>query len=125
MAGHWALFGGMVERHETPEAALLRELREELRFTPPQAPAFFSQIAFDLGFARHGLQRKLFFDVPVSEDAVRAMTLSEGQAMQFFTPASLLCEERVVPWDLYAVVLYARRAALTAALRRPPARSIE
>lgn len=122
MRGHWSLFGGVVEKGEDPASALLRELREELDFTPAHPPVFFSQLVFDLHFAGRGLHRKIFFEVPTSDDAIERMRLGEGQGMALFTREALLRELRVTPWDLYGVTLHARRSSITAALQIAPAR---
>jgi 8-oxo-dGTP diphosphatase len=38
--GHWGFFGGHIDPGETPEEALLRELGEEISYTPPWVSEF-------------------------------------------------------------------------------------
>jgi hypothetical protein len=58
-----------------------------------------------------------FFLVPIEERDVAAMVLGEGAAMRLFAGAELAAQPKVAPWDLAAVLMHARRAALFA--RRP------
>jgi 8-oxo-dGTP pyrophosphatase MutT (NUDIX family) len=118
MRGHWGLFGGVIEEGEDPSAALIRELREELDFAPDRLDTPFSQLIFDLGFAGRGIDRKIFFAVPIVEEAVARMRLGEGQRMALFRLEELLREPRVTPWDLYGVLLHHRRVSVASALRR-------
>jgi 8-oxo-dGTP pyrophosphatase MutT (NUDIX family) len=119
MRGYWGLFGGVIETGEEPAAALIRELREELDLTVERIGGPFTQLIFDLGFAGRGMDRKIFYEIPITEDAVAQMRLGEGQRMALFDLEELLREPRVTPWDLYGVTLHARRNSVASALRRP------
>ena len=119
MRGHWGLFGGVIEPGEEPADALIRELREELGLEIDRVGDPFSQLVFDLGFAGRGIDRKIFYEVPITETAIRRLRLGEGQRMTLFELDELLREPRVTPWDLYGVMLHARRRSVAAALRRP------
>ena len=119
MRGHWGLFGGVIETGEKPADALVRELREELDLAIESAGDPFTQLIFDLGFAARRVDRKIFYAVPITEQAVSRMRLAEGERMALFTLEELLRQPRVTPWDLYGVLLHARRESVASALRLP------
>lgn len=108
VAGHWALFGGGAKRGETPRAALLRELSEELGFRPAVARRF-AEMAFSLPQLGVPPRRKLFFDVPIRTEDIQKMELREGEAMRLFRVNDLVRQHLVVPWDAYGLFLHARR----------------
>jgi 8-oxo-dGTP pyrophosphatase MutT (NUDIX family) len=118
MRGQWGLFGGVVEKSERPARALARELMEELSYAPRAKPLRFAEISWELGFAGQGTHAKTLFAVPVDAKALRAMRLGEGKEMRLFTLARLLATRNVVPWDAFAVTLFARRALVKARVRR-------
>jgi 8-oxo-dGTP pyrophosphatase MutT (NUDIX family) len=111
---HWALFGGSVDPGEDGEAAMRRELLEELEFRVREA-AFLTELTISLPFPDGPRwDRMSFFAVPVTERDIAAMVLHEGQAMRLFTPGTLADEAKIAPWDLCAVLMHARRSALFA-----------
>lgn len=115
---HWGAFGGRVEDTESPRQAMVRELREELAFTPARL-AWFTESAYALPQLEVPPTHVTFFEVPVTEADIAAMVLGEGAAMRLMTAEALLAEPRTVPWDIYGVLLHARRAVVF----RPPAPS--
>jgi 8-oxo-dGTP pyrophosphatase MutT (NUDIX family) len=113
---HWALFGGSIDRGESAEAAMRRELDEELRFRARTVEPF-TELLIDLPFTPPRRDRMSFFHVPIVADDVTSMVLGEGAAMRLFAPAELAALPRVAPWDLAVVLMHARRPALFG--RRP------
>ncbi len=67
--GHWGFFGGHMDPGETPRAALVRELAEEISYCPPEFE-FFGHY-HSLGVWRH------VFAVPLTVD-LSALVLGEG-----------------------------------------------
>jgi 8-oxo-dGTP pyrophosphatase MutT (NUDIX family) len=106
---HWGLFGGGIDAGETAEAALRRELREELNYEPA-ALDYFTCIEFD--FACLGGRRcpRIVYEIPMPLAAVDRLSLGEGQSMKALEAEDILLDRRVVPYDSFAIWMhYARR----------------
>jgi 8-oxo-dGTP diphosphatase len=111
LPGHWACFGGAIEPGEIPEAALRRELQEELEFAATEIAAF-TEMDVLLPLDPPRCDRMHFFAVPILASDLDRLVLHEGQGKALFTPEALAAEPRVAPWDLAAVLMHARRRAL-------------
>jgi 8-oxo-dGTP pyrophosphatase MutT (NUDIX family) len=120
---HWSLFGGRVEEGETPRQALLRELVEELEFTPRTEARWFTETGFVMPQLGVAATRKVFFEVDITEADIAAMVQHEGAGLRLFTVEDLLAQPRVVPWDLHAVILHARRDTIFRAPETEPPRT--
>jgi 8-oxo-dGTP pyrophosphatase MutT (NUDIX family) len=110
---HWALFGGTIDPGESAEAALRRELVEELEYRP-RSVEFFIEMTIDLPFVPPRTDRMSFFAVPIEAEEVPRMVQHEGAERRLFTAEALAAEPRVAPWDLAVVLMHARRQTLFA-----------
>jgi 8-oxo-dGTP pyrophosphatase MutT (NUDIX family) len=110
---HWGLFGGTVDSGESAEAAIRRELLEELEFRARRVEPF-TEMRIALPFAPPRTDRMSFFVVPVEERDLAAMVQHEGAGRRLFSAEALAAEPRVAPWDLAAVLMHARRRTLFA-----------
>ena len=103
--GHWGLFGGSVDEGEQPEAALRRELMEELNFQVGELQ-YFSQIEFDLSPFGGGHRYRMFYEVPLAVSRIDELRLGEGQDMAPFEISELLLNHRVAPYDSFALWMH-------------------
>ena len=88
---YWSLFGGLIDEGETPEEALKREVKEEIRYNLKD----FKQV--HKGIRKEGdieVEDNVFaaeIDCDISE-----LKLTEGQALNFF-PVKDLDKIKVMP----------------------------
>jgi 8-oxo-dGTP pyrophosphatase MutT (NUDIX family) len=119
---HWALFGGSIDPGEDAEAAMRRELVEELEYHAREIH-FFTEMLIGLPFVPLRTDRMSFFVVPIEAAEVPKMVQHEGADRRLFTPEALAVEPRVAPWDLAVVMMHARRGALFPSVVNAPSRS--
>jgi 8-oxo-dGTP diphosphatase len=111
LPGHWSCFGGAIEPGETPEAAMRRELEEEIELRAREVAAFTEMVVL-LPLQPPRQDRMSFFAVPITASDLDRMVQHEGQGKALFTPEALAAEPHVAPWDLAAVLMHARQRAL-------------
>lgn len=78
--GHWGFFGGHIDPGETPESAVMRELLEEISYTPPVVSKF--RCYSDSDVIRH------VFHAPLTVE-LHQLVLGEGWDMGLLTPQEI------------------------------------
>lgn len=106
--GHWGLFGGGMEPGETVEAALARELEEELCLEGARG-RYVTEFSF--AFGRFGRVLRYYYEVRVDDDALSRLKVREGREMRAFSAAEILTQPRVVAYDSFAIWMHARGLA--------------
>jgi 8-oxo-dGTP pyrophosphatase MutT (NUDIX family) len=106
---HWGCFGGAVDEGENPVQALRRELREELEFEIYEANEFI-RFDFDLTTLGQGKVFRIYYELVVSLERFSRFVLHEGVLVRAFTAREILTQQRMTPYDAYAIWLHARRS---------------
>lgn len=106
--GHWGLFGGALDAGEDFDAALVRELKEELGHDFGSG-CYFTEFTFDFSFRGMGKVARRYFEVALPANRLDDLILGEGSAMKAFAAQDVLKQERVVPYDAFAIWLHATR----------------
>ena len=75
---HWVFPGGTTENYETPTEASIRELKEELGYSPRKMKKIVTL------YYPKGNAEEHFYYIPL-ERAIKDLTLGEGQKIKLFT----------------------------------------
>lgn len=108
MRGYWGLFGGWVKPGEVAEAALIRELDEELSFHADRV-AWFTEATYLVPGVDLPPLHKTFFEVCITPSQIDAMVLREGAGMKLFRADEIGAVNNLIPWDGLAVTCHAKR----------------
>jgi 8-oxo-dGTP pyrophosphatase MutT (NUDIX family) len=119
--GHWGLFGGGIEPGETPEAAMRRELAEEIGFVPDAAPLFrVLRVPTRMDDGPVLIRRVAVFEGRIAAARVPHLRQAEGEARALWPPELLLLEANIATSARLAVALHseARLGTCTAPIER-------
>jgi mutator protein MutT len=106
--GHWGCFGGGVEPGETPEGALTRELEEEIELAP-RAAEYFTRFDFDMTNLGLTQYYRMYYLVRLTSSELTRLRIHEGREVRAFDGDQLLKNERITPYDSFALFLHHQR----------------
>lgn len=105
MPGRWGFFGGHIEPGEDADTAIVREVQEEVFFTPRSVAPLTELVYPRLDLAGQQIWvRRIFYDIPVTDAEVATMRLGEGADMRVMTGPEYLALPNIIYWEAAALV---------------------
>lgn len=89
-------FGGGVERDESPEEALIREIQEELTYTPVGYEYF--------GEYESERSKKFVYTLEIDDTFEKEIKVKEGEYGKYFSEEEITNEEKIIEHD--RIILY-------------------
>ena len=102
---HWGLFGGGVEKGESPEEALCRELYEELELVIKKSK-FFAKFDFDLSERGLGKAYRSYYEVQIDSVDLAKICIHEGKEAKLFESSDTFKLQLITPYDSFALKLF-------------------
>jgi 8-oxo-dGTP diphosphatase len=104
MPGRWGFFGGHIEPGEDADTAIVREMEEEVAFTPRTMTRLTDIVYPRLDTDGNQVWiRRIFYDVPVTDADVATMRLGEGADMRVMTGDEYLALPNIIYWEALAI----------------------
>jgi len=109
---HWGCFGGAIDSSESSEAALEREVHEELGIAiTPDRYRPFASFDFALNIEKLASFKRDFYEIDLTRQEMDGLRLTEGAAMKLFPPADILTGAmQMTPYDCFALWFHINRA---------------
>ena len=86
--GYWSLFGGALEKEETPINGIRRELDEELSFSPQTLDLFLSY-SYSLINLNIIDREVTVFAALIEDSQIKKLELKEGESFSFMSVAEI------------------------------------
>jgi 8-oxo-dGTP pyrophosphatase MutT (NUDIX family) len=112
--GYWGLFGGQIEKNETPIIGLKRELAEELNLQVEiDQINYFTKLVIDFEFAASHKIYRTYYAIVITDAQLESLELNEGAGMGLFEWSQVSDGLRVSPHDMYALWIFSNSEYIT------------
>ncbi len=105
------MFGGSVEAGEGSKEAIIREIKEELKFCS-QKCIWYHEAVYILPLHYRQVVRKSYYLIPILTTDVFQMELCEGAGMKLMNLDEIILLPNIAPWDLAVMMMHSREKLL-------------